>query len=128
MKQRLNIIRCIIKRAGFVSISDVPTKIASLHNIFAISRQIRVRTTCDQDVLSSAQVSYPSLTSRLKSHHCTTFLQYLGKYAFVRLATRFWKVPWQTNTNLLNKWHLKFACAYHNTQESSPSGTPLKRL
>ncbi|KRX32077.1 hypothetical protein T05_15013, partial [Trichinella murrelli] len=29
---------------------------------------------------------------------------------------------------LLNKWHLKFACAYLNTQESSPSGTPLKRL
>ncbi|KRX65818.1 hypothetical protein T09_7452 [Trichinella sp. T9] len=41
---------------------------------------------------------------------------------------RFWKVPWQTNTNLLNEWHLKFACAYLNTQESSPSGTPLKRL
>ncbi|KRZ89946.1 hypothetical protein T08_6433 [Trichinella sp. T8] len=76
-----------------------------------------------------AQVSLPSLTSPLKSHHFTTFLQYLGKYAFVRLATRrFWKVPWQTNPNLLNKRHLKFACAYHNTQESSPSGTPLKRL
>ncbi|KRY03757.1 hypothetical protein T12_4838, partial [Trichinella patagoniensis] len=28
---------------------------------------------------------------------------------------------------LLNKWHLKFACAYLNTQNSSPSGTPLKR-
>ncbi|KRX66839.1 hypothetical protein T09_13573 [Trichinella sp. T9] len=77
----------------------------------------------------SEQVSFLSLTSRLKSHHCTTFLQYLGKYAFVRLATRrFWKVPWQTNTNLLNKWHLKFACAYLNTQESSSSGTPLIRL
>ncbi|KRZ84900.1 hypothetical protein T08_2220 [Trichinella sp. T8] len=76
-------------RAGFVSVSDVPTKIASLYN----------------------------------------FLQYLNKYAFVRRATRrFWKVPWQTNPNLLNKRHLKFACAYHNTQESSPSGTPLKRL
>ncbi|KRY12915.1 hypothetical protein T12_539 [Trichinella patagoniensis] len=25
-------------------------------------------------------------------------------------------------------WPLKFACAYLNTQESSPSGTPLKRL
>ncbi|KRY36807.1 hypothetical protein T01_14117 [Trichinella spiralis] len=76
-----------------------------------------------------AQVSFPSLTSPLKSHHCTTFLQYLGKYAFVRRATRrFWKVPWQNNPNLLNKWPLKFACAYLNTQESSPSGTPLKRL
>ncbi|XP_003381384.1 hypothetical protein Tsp_07905 [Trichinella spiralis] len=76
-----------------------------------------------------AKVSSPSLTSPLKSHHCTTFLQYHGKYAFVRRATRrFWKVLWQTNANLLNKWPLKFACAYLNTQESSPSGTPLKRL
>ncbi|KRX84363.1 hypothetical protein T06_1158, partial [Trichinella sp. T6] len=72
------------------------------------------------------RVSLPSLTSPLKSHHCTTLLQYLAKYAFVRL--RFWEVPYQTNPNLLNKWHLKFACAYLNTQESSPSGTPLKRL
>ncbi|KRY18713.1 hypothetical protein T12_6466 [Trichinella patagoniensis] len=56
------------------------------------------------------------------------FLQYLGKYTFMKRATRFWKVPWQTNPNLLNKWPLKFACAYLNTQESSPSGTPLKRL
>ncbi|KRY02611.1 hypothetical protein T01_5894, partial [Trichinella spiralis] len=28
---------------------------------------------------------------------------------------------------LLNKWTLNFACAYLNTQESIPSGTPLKR-
>ncbi|KRX47302.1 hypothetical protein T05_11929 [Trichinella murrelli] len=75
-----------------------------------------------------AQVSISSLTSPLKSHHCTTLLQYLGKYVFVRRETRYWKVPWQTNPNLLNKWPLKFACAYLNTQESSPSGTPLKRL
>ncbi|KRY35292.1 hypothetical protein T01_3318, partial [Trichinella spiralis] len=60
---------CIINRKGFACISDVPTKIASLYNFFAISRQIRVCTTCDQ-----------------------------------------------------------FACAYLNTQESSPSGTSLKRL
>ncbi|KRY12145.1 hypothetical protein T12_10200 [Trichinella patagoniensis] len=40
---------------------------------------------------------------------------------------RFWKVPRQTNPNLLNKRPLKFACAYLNTQASSPSGTPLKR-
>ncbi|KRY15875.1 hypothetical protein T12_9408 [Trichinella patagoniensis] len=76
-----------------------------------------------------AQVSFPSPTSPLKSHHCTTFLQYLGKYAFVRRATRFWKVPWQTNPHLLcYKWSLKFACAYLITQENSPSGTSLKRL
>ncbi|KRX84988.1 hypothetical protein T06_9275, partial [Trichinella sp. T6] len=76
---------CIIKREGFASISNVPTKFVLLYNFFATSRQMRV---------------------------CTT---------------RFWEVLWQTNPNLLNKWPLKFACAYLNTQESSPSGTPLKR-
>ncbi|KRX15562.1 hypothetical protein T07_14158, partial [Trichinella nelsoni] len=60
------------------------------------------------------------LTSPLKLHHCTIFLQYLGKYAFVRRAT--------SNQNLLNKCPLNFACAYLKTQESSPPGTPLKRL
>ncbi|KRY06561.1 hypothetical protein T12_11143 [Trichinella patagoniensis] len=89
---------------------------------------IIISNLCSRDLLLSSQVSFPSQTSRLKSHHCTTFSPYLGKYAFVRHATRFWKVPWQTNPNLLNKWPLKFACAYLNTQESSPSGTPLKRL
>ncbi|KRY54787.1 hypothetical protein T03_5478 [Trichinella britovi] len=68
-----------------------------------------------------AQVSFPSLTSPLKSHHCTTFLQYLGKYVFVRLLL-------QTKPYLLNKWPPILACAYLNTQESSPSRTPLKRL
>ncbi|KRX33761.1 hypothetical protein T05_4264, partial [Trichinella murrelli] len=76
-----------------------------------------------------AQVSISSLTSPLKSHHCTTFLQYLGKYVFVRRETRrFWKVLLQIKPYLLNKWPLKFACANLNTQESSTSGTPLKRL
>ncbi|KRX11586.1 hypothetical protein T07_4826 [Trichinella nelsoni] len=27
-----------------------------------------------------------------------------------------------------NKWPLKLPCAYLNTQGSSPSGTPLKRI
>ncbi|KRX17863.1 hypothetical protein T07_12756 [Trichinella nelsoni] len=56
------------------------------------------------------------------------FLQYLGKYAFIKRATRFWKVPRQTNAYMSNKWPLKFACAYLNTQGSSPSETPLKRI
>ncbi|KRX48710.1 hypothetical protein T05_16378 [Trichinella murrelli] len=85
-----------------------------------------LRNTLDAE---DEEVSHPSQTSPLKSHHFTTFLQYLGKYAFVRRETRrFWKVSWQTNPNLLNKWPLKFACAYLITQENSPSGTPLKRL
>ncbi|KRZ54158.1 hypothetical protein T02_3349, partial [Trichinella nativa] len=46
--QQLLLAGCIIKRAGFATISDVSTRIASLCNFFAISRQIRVCTTCDQ--------------------------------------------------------------------------------
>ncbi|KRX68707.1 hypothetical protein T09_11752, partial [Trichinella sp. T9] len=76
-----------------------------------------------------AQVSISSLACPLKSHHCTTFLQYLGKYVFVRRETsKFWKVLLQTKPYLLNKWPPILACAYLNTQESSPSETPLKRL
>ncbi|KRX66329.1 hypothetical protein T09_14867 [Trichinella sp. T9] len=56
------------------------------------------------------------------------FLQYLGKYAIMKRATRFWKVPRQTNAYLSNKWPLKLPCAYLNTQGISPSGTPLKRI
>ncbi|KRX66818.1 hypothetical protein T09_11220 [Trichinella sp. T9] len=66
---------------------------------------IGISNFCPGDALSSAQVSLPSLTSPLKSHYGTTFLQYLGKYAFVRRATRrFWEVPYQTNPWFLNKW------------------------
>ncbi|KRY10704.1 hypothetical protein T12_2968 [Trichinella patagoniensis] len=56
------------------------------------------------------------------------FWQYLAKYAFINRATRFWKVPRQTNAFMSNKWPLKLPCAYLNTQGSSPSGTPLKRI
>ncbi|KRX24198.1 hypothetical protein T07_195 [Trichinella nelsoni] len=31
------------------------------------------------------------------------FLQYLGKYAFIKRATRFWKVPRQTDAYMSNK-------------------------
>ncbi|KRX51360.1 hypothetical protein T09_11406, partial [Trichinella sp. T9] len=55
-------------------------------------------------------------------------LQYLGKYTFMKRATRFWKVPRQTNAYMSNKWPLKLPCAYLNTQGSRPSGTPLKRI
>ncbi|KRX26396.1 hypothetical protein T07_4724 [Trichinella nelsoni] len=39
-----------------------------------------------------------------------------------------WKVPQQTNAYMSNKWPLKLPCAYLNTQGSSPSETPLKRI
>ncbi|KRX54296.1 hypothetical protein T09_13326 [Trichinella sp. T9] len=56
------------------------------------------------------------------------FWQYLAKYALIIRATRFWKVPRQTNAYLSNKWPLKLPCAYLNTQGSSPSDTPLNRI
>ncbi|KRX24160.1 hypothetical protein T07_15155 [Trichinella nelsoni] len=56
------------------------------------------------------------------------FLQYLGKYAFIKRATRFWKVPRHTNAYVSNKWPLNLPCAYLNTQGRSPSETPLKRI
>ncbi|KRY54775.1 hypothetical protein T03_9908 [Trichinella britovi] len=92
------------------------------------SNVIGINHFCPRNLLSSAHVSLPSLSSPLKSYHCATIGQYLGKYVFVRRETRFGKVAWETNPNLLNKFSLKIACAYLNTQESSPSGTPLKRL
>ncbi|KRX40984.1 hypothetical protein T05_5072 [Trichinella murrelli] len=55
-------------------------------------------------------------------------LQYLGKYAFMKRATRFWKVPRQTNAYVSNKWPLKLPCAYLNTQESGSFENPLKRI
>ncbi|KRX50666.1 hypothetical protein T05_14962 [Trichinella murrelli] len=41
---------------------------------------------------------------------------------------RFWKVLRQINAYVSNKWPLKLPCAYLNTQESRPTGTPLKRI
>ncbi|KRY04791.1 hypothetical protein T12_5036, partial [Trichinella patagoniensis] len=45
----------------------------------------------------------------------------------IKFAT-FWKVPRQKNAYVSNKWPLKLPCAYVNTQGSSPSGTPFKRI
>ncbi|KRZ47994.1 hypothetical protein T02_12381 [Trichinella nativa] len=55
-------------------------------------------------------------------------LQYLGKYAFMKRATRLWKVPRQTNAYVSNKWPLKLPCAYLNTQGSGPFENRLKRI
>ncbi|KRX50729.1 hypothetical protein T05_117, partial [Trichinella murrelli] len=49
------------------------------------------------------------------------FLLYMTK-------VRFWKVLRQINAYVSNKWPLKFPCAYLNTQESRPTGTPFKRI
>ncbi|KRX24244.1 hypothetical protein T07_5848 [Trichinella nelsoni] len=38
------------------------------------------------------------------------------------------KVPRQTNAYVSSKWSLTLPCAYLNTQGSSPSETPLKRI
>ncbi|KRY24232.1 hypothetical protein T03_2039, partial [Trichinella britovi] len=55
-------------------------------------------------------------------------LQYLGKYAIMKRGTRFWKVSWQTNAYVSNKWSLMLPCAYLYTQENSPLESPLKRI
>ncbi|KRZ93490.1 hypothetical protein T08_9056 [Trichinella sp. T8] len=72
-----------------------------------------------------------------------SFVQYfvvLGKSIFLHFWSisiklikvvslrRFWKVLRQINAYVLNKWPLKLPCAYLNTQGSSPSDTPLKRI
>ncbi|KRX84205.1 hypothetical protein T06_12302 [Trichinella sp. T6] len=56
------------------------------------------------------------------------FFQYLGRYAFMKRATRFWKVLRHINAYVSNKWPLKFPCAYLNTQGSGTTGTPLIRI
>ncbi|KRX22409.1 hypothetical protein T07_614, partial [Trichinella nelsoni] len=60
--------------------------------------------------LRRSQSSFPFMPLSLKSQHT------------------FWKVPRETPGYMSNKWPLKLPCAYLNTQGSSPSGTPLKRI
>ncbi|KRX35072.1 hypothetical protein T05_3691 [Trichinella murrelli] len=73
-------------------------------------------------VLSSDQVSLRFVLLRLKSYKHRTLL------AITRQIRNFWKVLRQINAYVLNKWLLKLQCAYLNTQGSSPSDTPLKRI
>ncbi|KRX16485.1 hypothetical protein T07_1379 [Trichinella nelsoni] len=40
------------------------------------------------------------------------YLQYLGKYGFIKRETRFWKVPRQTNAYVSNKWLLKYSLKF----------------
>ncbi|KRX36252.1 hypothetical protein T05_185, partial [Trichinella murrelli] len=46
----------------------------------------------------------------------------------VRPVRRFCKVLRQINPYVSNKWPLKLACAYLNTQGSCTTGTPLIRI
>ncbi|KRX42696.1 hypothetical protein T06_16937 [Trichinella sp. T6] len=62
------------------------------------------------------------LLLRLKSYKHRTLLE------ITRQIRNFWKVLRQINPYVLNKWLLKLQCAYLNTQGSSPSDTPLKRI
>ncbi|KRY14447.1 hypothetical protein T12_16257 [Trichinella patagoniensis] len=62
---------------------------------------------------------------RLKSYQHETFLAITRQ---IRIHKTFWKVLRQINAYVLNKWPLKLPCAYLNTQESRPTGTPLKRI
>ncbi|KRX16100.1 hypothetical protein T07_10717 [Trichinella nelsoni] len=62
---------------------------------------------------------------RLKSYQHRTFLTITRQ---IRIHKTFWKVPRQTNAYVSNKWPLKLPSAYLNTQGSSPTETPLKRI
>ncbi|KRZ91712.1 hypothetical protein T08_3916 [Trichinella sp. T8] len=62
---------------------------------------------------------------RLKSYQRKTFLAITRQ---IRIHKTFWKVLRQINAYVSNKWPLKLKCAYLNTQESRPTGTPLKRI
>ncbi|KRZ61453.1 hypothetical protein T02_4055 [Trichinella nativa] len=73
-------------------------------------------------VLSRDQVSLRFVLLRLKSYRHRTLLE------ITRQIRNFWKVLRQINAYVLNKWLLKLQCAYLNTQGSSPSDTPLKRI
>ncbi|KRZ47274.1 hypothetical protein T02_13697 [Trichinella nativa] len=73
-------------------------------------------------VLSRDQISLRFLLLRLISYKHRILLE------ITRQIRNFWKVLRQINAYVLNKWLLKFQCAYLNTQGSSPSGTPLKRI
>ncbi|KRX16265.1 hypothetical protein T07_13680 [Trichinella nelsoni] len=53
---------------------------------------------------------------------------FIFDFCITKMNFKFWKVPQQTNAYMSNKWPLKLPCAYLNTQGSSPSGTPLKRI
>ncbi|KRX31301.1 hypothetical protein T05_15050, partial [Trichinella murrelli] len=61
----------------------------------------------------------------LKSHHHAMFIAISRQIGF---HETFWKVPWQTNAYVSNKWPLKLPCAYLNTQGSGPFGNRLKRI
>ncbi|KRX57904.1 hypothetical protein T09_10632 [Trichinella sp. T9] len=63
---------------------------------------------------------------RLKSYNHRTFLAITGQIRINK--RRFWKVLRQINAYVSNKWPLKLQCAYLNTQESRPTGTPFKRI
>ncbi|KRY35239.1 hypothetical protein T01_7139 [Trichinella spiralis] len=67
--------------------------------------------------LLSFEILLRFLLLRLKSYHNKIFLAITRQ---IRIHKTFWKVPRQTNAYL--------PCAYLNTQGSSPSENPLKRI
>ncbi|KRX77556.1 hypothetical protein T06_1324 [Trichinella sp. T6] len=77
-------------------------------------------------VLSGDQILFSFVLLRLKLYQYKTFLAITRQIRIHK--TRFWKVLRQINAYVLNKWPLKLLCASLNTQGSSPSDTPLKRI
>ncbi|KRX32460.1 hypothetical protein T05_8142, partial [Trichinella murrelli] len=80
-------------------------------------------------ILSRARVYFLFPWLLLKSHHPSSFFPISRQ---IRVHTtcdqRFCKVLRQINPYVWNKWPLKLACAYLNTQGSCTTGTPLIRI
>ncbi|KRY21267.1 hypothetical protein T12_6616 [Trichinella patagoniensis] len=119
----------VLSRA--VALSRLPLLLLKSHHpstFFAISRQIRVHTPCDQKVLESFTANKPkvleSFTANKPLNYWNSFDTDPGWLNFgigniFTIIRRFWKVLRQINPYVSNKWPLKLPCAYLNTQESS---------
>ncbi|KRX60450.1 hypothetical protein T09_14307 [Trichinella sp. T9] len=103
---------------------------------------------CTRIIITVIQKCIPGTSAITITITVKRFLQYLGKYTFMKRATRllsqiwlfllyiaklgkfdrFWKDLRQTNAYVSNKWLLKLPCSYLNTQGSGPFENPLKRI
>ncbi|KRZ94304.1 hypothetical protein T08_15096 [Trichinella sp. T8] len=95
-----------------VIIADLMSKLPRYLTELLISVQMLLGSRTLPGGCKSSLDCFPFPLLLLKSHH----------------HAMFWKVPRQTNAYVSNKWPLKLPCAYLNTQGSSPSDTPLKRI
>ncbi|KRY34453.1 hypothetical protein T01_9955 [Trichinella spiralis] len=85
------------------------------------------------DIIMRHSLKMPSLVQYFVVFGKSIFLHFRSiSNKLIKVVSKwvemFWKVLRQTNAYVSNKWPLKLPCAYLNTQGSSPSETPLKRI